>query len=519
MTAPTEPTGPCLVVARVSREADTQVSIERQESAAKAYAATIGDASPILVADRGVSGGKSPFRRPALGPYLTDRPPGEWRTIVVEKLDRLGRNAQDLRDLVVWLEKRNKQVVILSPRLILPAPEGEWAMRLTWQIMAELAQIELEQTRARYAATKDYLREAGSFLGKAPWYTRIVGSNGRKTLALVPERAEIMRRIVAEVLAGKGPAEIARQLTAERVPAPNWVMWEQRKALGKATGKHPAFEWSDKTIAKQLRHEALCGVYSEGGREIRFDPIVSRDTFEQVQARLDGIKAKRGATRRDAWYLSGIAFCSVCSSPLHGRVITEGKPKKDGTYTTHSYYRCDARPPHRPSTCQNMIPAGHLEAVVDRALTADDMSLWADPEGTFGPNVNVASLQVVELVRVAPDDNSAAIAELQADAARVAKTIGADPEALTKLGSLQDRITELQSKGATGAYWEERPTGKTVAEHWATLTPAERRQYLLDAGVKVFAASERAALRAGHDEGQLWLSGNPARVVGRLQQA
>src|SRR5579859_6381144 len=126
-----------LVAARLSRlvKGRDQLSIERQDDAAGRYATEAGDDSPVLAADPGVSGSVSPFKRPNLGPYLTDNPPAEWSELVASAIDRLGRNARDLAELKAWCEDHGKRITVLSPRLHWPPAEDDFASPIVWAVL------------------------------------------------------------------------------------------------------------------------------------------------------------------------------------------------------------------------------------------------------------------------------------------------------------------------------------------------------------------------------------------------
>jgi DNA invertase Pin-like site-specific DNA recombinase len=82
-----------------------------------------------------------------------------------------------------------------------------------------------EQSRER---TRDALRrkaERGHVAGGRVYGYRNVRMNGHVERAIVPEEAEVLRRIFREIAAGRGYVRIARYLNADGVPAPWRRAW------------------------------------------------------------------------------------------------------------------------------------------------------------------------------------------------------------------------------------------------------------------------------------------------------
>ena len=82
-----------LVAARLSRVTDQgQSRIERDDEAAEKWATGREGCTIVAVSkDAGVSGGTSPWKRPQLGPWLTDPALiARYDEIVASSIDRLG---------------------------------------------------------------------------------------------------------------------------------------------------------------------------------------------------------------------------------------------------------------------------------------------------------------------------------------------------------------------------------------------------------------------------------------------
>lgn len=145
-------------------------------------------------ADEGVSGKVSASQRPQFAKLLQQIRDGE--TLVVSKLDRLGRDAQDVGATIKALASRKIEVIVLQlGKLDLASPAG----KLMLNMLAAVAEMErdllVERTQAGLARAK----AAGRVLGRPS-----------KTCA--EQRAVI----AADYAAGISVSELARRFGVSR---------------------------------------------------------------------------------------------------------------------------------------------------------------------------------------------------------------------------------------------------------------------------------------------------------------
>ena len=142
--------------------------------------------------DIDVSGKLSPFDTPQFGDWLNNRHP-EYDGVVAWKLDRLARNMFGLNDLFQWAKTNGKTVVSITESLDLSTTVG----MMVAQILAGVAQMELEAIQARQSGSQAYLRKVGRWPGgKVPYGYRVVKNGNGCKLDLDPETAPVMTRIV-----------------------------------------------------------------------------------------------------------------------------------------------------------------------------------------------------------------------------------------------------------------------------------------------------------------------------------
>jgi site-specific DNA recombinase len=79
-----------------------------------------------ITEDTDVSGAVSPFRRPGLGPWLTEPAKlAQWDVLVAAKLDRASRSVRDLHELVDVLGSRGKSYASVGESFDLTSAAGK----------------------------------------------------------------------------------------------------------------------------------------------------------------------------------------------------------------------------------------------------------------------------------------------------------------------------------------------------------------------------------------------------------
>jgi DNA invertase Pin-like site-specific DNA recombinase len=122
-----------------------------------------GYAVDYWYADEGVSGKVSAMQRPQFTAMLAKMRDGE--TLVVTKLDRLGRDAQDVGATIKALTARKIEVIVLQlGKLDLTSPAGK--MMLT--MLAAVAEMERDLLVERTHAGLERAKAEGKTLGRTP---------------------------------------------------------------------------------------------------------------------------------------------------------------------------------------------------------------------------------------------------------------------------------------------------------------------------------------------------------------
>ncbi|MBU0460895.1 MAG: recombinase family protein [Nanoarchaeota archaeon] len=88
----------------------------------------------------------------------------EFNTVLVWKLDRLGRSLSHLMQLVEEFNNKNIQFICLSPDVDTKSAQGMFFL----QIMGAVAELERQMIRERVKVKLDYLKRKGVRLGRPP---------------------------------------------------------------------------------------------------------------------------------------------------------------------------------------------------------------------------------------------------------------------------------------------------------------------------------------------------------------
>lgn len=443
---------------RLSRMGDAATGYEKQEEAAARYAAVHDHEIVATADDTNVSGSKDPFERPQLGPWLTKAEMvSQYDGIIAAKLDRLGRNARHLTELRNWAEDHGKSLFVVEPTLQWPPAPGDMAQPIIWDVLSRLAEYELAAITERNHGTQEWLRRNGYLVGKATFGYRIAPHpDDPKHKTLEPDEdyaAPYVRKMVERAIAGASMQAIAEWLNEEGVTSPQGGTWGYT------------------TVAQVLRNPILTGRrkssrskktgIAKGETVLRVPPIVDAATFARLQAAI--APSRRGKVSNEPALLAGILFCAKC----RGRMTRKRSPRKK---VVHEAYRCDG-PWNGKSECGNFIRRQDIDPWVEREFI-----------GHFGDR------EVVRRVVIPGAGHDAEVELVEADLRALDFD---DPRFQERQAELLAERARLRALPDDPDQVQEVGTGRTVAETWEAMdTTAERRDYLLSAGVKVYAAKD-----------------------------
>ena len=166
-------------------------------------------------ADDGVSGTIPLHERPEGRRLLEDAKEGKFSTLLVYRLDRLGRSLLVIVDAHDKLQACGVALKSATEPIDTSTPSG----RLIFQMLASFAEYERETIRERTRAGLHRAYRGSRHFGAVPYGYR-TDAQGR--LQVVPEEAKIVREIVSNVAEGSTLYAEAKRLNDLGVPTPGW---------------------------------------------------------------------------------------------------------------------------------------------------------------------------------------------------------------------------------------------------------------------------------------------------------
>ncbi|MBM3642327.1 MAG: recombinase family protein, partial [Alphaproteobacteria bacterium] len=291
----------CAIYTRKSTEHNLDLafnSLDAQREACEAYIKSQAHEGWRLVAGRFDDGGLSgaSLERPALQGLLEQVQSRKIDIIVVYKVDRLTRSLADFAKLVELFDAFDVSFVSVTQSFNTTSSMG----RLTLNVLLSFAQFEREvigeRVRDKIAASK---RKGIWVGGPIPLGYQSVG----KKLEIVPEEAELVKKIFADYLRLGSIGELAAALDREGVrPRP------RKLASGKMIA---AARFMVGPLAHLLKNRFYIGEIAYRGETHKgeHEPILDRELFDAVQARLAEGAVKRKLTRsRSSAMLVGLLF-------------------------------------------------------------------------------------------------------------------------------------------------------------------------------------------------------------------
>lgn len=459
-------------------------SFRRQTELAAAYAAAHGleldDA--LTFEDLGVSAFRGANAiEGALGRFLAavdDGRVAKGSYLLVENLDRLSRDKimPALNRFSALLEK-GVIVVTLSDQKVYTAESLNNLPDLMLSLLVmSRAHDESKVKSGRLAAVWDARRQRAKAEGKpatsiAPKWLRL--ADGK--FELIPERAEIVRRIFRMAIEGQGKMAIARKLNAEGVSCFN-----SKKG------------WYGSYVYRILNNPAVIGRYHpmkypnghNGGAEPAGEPVEGYFPAA-LEDPNDFYRVKKGVTYRSGErpnLLSGLVYCAACGSAMHYR------PGRN------NYLKCSSRT--RGLGCDAPLVNYSVVWEAIRECLSDELSLRA-LLGSPGEQQSEADRELAAL------EGRIAGAQVAVDNLLDALQHGPSAALAGRLAEKESELRRLQ--GERGTLAAARPVeGGPLMESLKIL--ADRAEM----GVRVNAALKRtvARIETGKDQRALyWFTG------------
>lgn len=322
-----------------SEEQRERETIEIQDGFLKEYCRLYGLEVADAYKDDGVSGTIPLHERPEGRRLLEDAQAGKFETLLVYRLDRLGRSLLVIVDAHDRLQAAGVSLRSATEPIDTSNPSG----RLIFQMLASFAEYERESIVERTRAGLHRAYRNGKHTGRIPYGYRL---DEDARLEVVAVEAAIVREIITNIAEGSTLYGEAKRLNDAGVPSPGW-----RYGTGE---RKPGRSWSVNTISNIIHQPAYSGTHEvkiNGGKDriAREAPAIMEPGLqEKALSRLEENKRYSGGKEGRKYLLAGLVKCVACGFACTGHT-TASKGKK------YHYYRCLNRkteqlpkgPPHR----------------------------------------------------------------------------------------------------------------------------------------------------------------------------
>lgn len=293
-----------------------------------------------IFADQGISG-TSLKNRNEFNRMIADAKKGKYELILVKSVSRFSRNIQDLLNIVEDLRKINVYVWFMTENICTDSPD----FRAQLIKEGEAAESESRKTSTRVRWGQSFAMRQGVVFGRLEMYGYNIkrDESNKQYFEVIPEEAEIIRRIYRMYADGLGTFKIAKKLESEGIKT-------KRYKNG----------WSNTVILRILRNERYVGdlitgktytldclthqkKYNRGEYDkVKIkdhhpeSAIISRELWDIVQKRLkenepsDEVKQKHS----NRFWCSGKVYCGECNQ----RYVSCSKNMKGGSI--HKVWKC-----------------------------------------------------------------------------------------------------------------------------------------------------------------------------------
>lgn len=282
---------------------------------------------------------------------------GRIDLILTKSISRFARNTVTLLETVRMLKALRVDVYFEEQNIHTMSADGE----LMLTILASYAQEE-----SLSASENQKWRIKKNFEEGMPWNGRMLGYRMRNgQYYIIPEEAEIVRRIYREYLGGWGPNRIAAGLTEDGIPTMNGGVWQPQ------------------TIAKMLRNYSYTGnlllqktfrenhitkkTLKNTGQIPRYlaegthEAIIPMEEWNEVQAEIERRAKSRKSTppAKPTFFYTGLIQCAKC-----------GKKYRRKTTATQIVWICATFNTRGKKYCASkQIPESTLDALVAEVVS------------------------------------------------------------------------------------------------------------------------------------------------------
>ena len=318
-------------------------SIANQKKILLKYATDSGFPNPTFFIDDGVSG--VTFDRPGWNEMIRLAEAGKVKTVIVKDMSRMGRDYLKVGYYTEsFFSERDIRYIAINDGVDSDKGDNDFT-----PFRNLFNDFYARDTSKKIRAVMRAKGNAGEHLCTNPPYGYQKDPMDKKKWIVDEEAAEIVKRIFNLCIAGKGPMQIAKLLTAQHVLT---VKAHYAQRDGKPLPEKP-YQWSPKSVAGILERPEYTGctvnfkTYSKSHKlkkrlhnapeNQRIFPntqpaIIDEQVFARVQELRENKRRPAKQAERQGLF-SGLLYCADCGSKLHFATGKNMTPQQD-------CYRC-----------------------------------------------------------------------------------------------------------------------------------------------------------------------------------
>ena len=318
-------------------------SIANQKKILLTYATDNGFSNPLFFIDDGVSG--VTFDRPGWNEMIGLAECGKVKTVIVKDMSRMGRDYLKVGYYTEsFFAERDIRYIAINDGVDSDKGDNDFT-----PFRNLFNDFYARDTSKKIRAVMRAKGNSGEHLCTNPPYGYRKDPHDKKKWIVDEEAAEVVKRIFALCVDGKGPMQIAKLLTADRVLT---VKAHYAKRDGKPLPDN-LYRWDYKSVAGILERPEYTGctvnfkTYSKSHKlkkrlnnapeNYRIFPntqpaIIDEKVFERVQELRENKRRPAKQAERQGLF-SGLLYCADCGSKLHFATGKNMTPEQD-------CYRC-----------------------------------------------------------------------------------------------------------------------------------------------------------------------------------
>ena len=360
-------------------------SIVNQRKILLKYATDNGFSNPTFFVDDGFSGVS--FDRPGWNEMIRLAEAGKVQTVIVKDMSRMGRDYLKVGYYTEsFFAERDIRYIAINDGVDSDKGDNEFT-----PFRNLFNDFYARDTSKKIRAVMRAKGNSGEHLCNNPPYGYVKDPADKKRWIVDEEAAEVVKRIFALCVDGKGPLQIAKVLTADKVLT---VKAYQAKQNGKALPDNP-YRWSMETIRKILERPEYTGctvnfkTYSKSHKlkKRHFNAPENQRIFpntqpaiinEKVWERIQELRANKRRPAKQAerqGLFSGLLYCADCGSKLHFATGKNMTPQQD-------CYRCAKYKSNTGDCTMHFIREETLKQFVLQRIF-DVTALFFDNAGAF----------------------------------------------------------------------------------------------------------------------------------------